>query len=127
MWFPGRWTKIQKADIPLEKRTEFENMGVAVVSQALSRDIVIPGPWMFTIPWERPGPSGPSDNDYAWAWLREQHTREDRRRDIGEFTEILIVFLVGVEALPVFLSGAVKVGHLILLGAIDRWHLLHTL
>jgi len=127
MWFPWRWTDVQIADIPLEKRIRFEEMGVAVVSQALSRDLVIPGPWMFTIPWEGPVRGGPSDSDYAWAWLREQHTREARRRDIGEFMEILIVLLVGIEAVPVFISGAMKCWHLILPGAIDCWNLLRKL
>lgn len=114
MWFPWRWTKVKIADIPLENRTRYEEMGVAVVSNALSRDLVIPGPWMFIIPLEHPQRRGLSDSDYAWAWLHEQHTREDRRRDIGECVEILILFLVGVEAVPEFLSLAAKFWQLLL-------------
>jgi hypothetical protein len=107
MWFPWRWTKVIEANIPIEQRAGFDRMGVAMVSQILGRDLAIPGPG-FVTGYSITLPKGAPDQGYAWLWLMEQHTRDERRRDIGEFVEISILFLVGVEALPILFSACVK-------------------
>ena len=113
MWFPWRWTKVQTADIPPGKRVLFEQMGVAMVSQILGRDLVIPGPGGFVVTLESNRSGIVTDQEYAWAWLNEQHTRDERRRDIGEFMEFSILLLVAIEALPVLLSAAIACWRLI--------------
>ena len=99
MWY--WWTALKKADIAPEVRARFESMGTAMVSQLLTKETYLSGGaiggYVSTFADQKVA-------DYALnavAWLQEQHSFEERRHDRGEAVEILILVLVGVEAIPV--------------------------
>jgi len=91
MWW---WTKVNRADIPNALRVELEEYGEVVVAQILGRpyshsaDQTAGVPlWTKTNETRRP----------VLAWLREQHNRAERKRDISETMELAILILVGLE------------------------------
>lgn len=106
-----RPTKLRKADIPLELRLQFEQMGVELVSLIMSRHLEIqgneyglPGTMIMPMPLIKER----KDRDHAMEWLKEQRSIDERRRDIADRVERWILILVGVEALPIVIQACIK-------------------
>lgn len=107
MWYS--WTKVEKANIPAHLRTRFQSLGVAVVSQVVARsEQQFEGAWKWPsfplTPILEPIKTPIDEQRCAMAWLVEQHSRDERRRDMSEAVEIAILFVVAVEAVPVVAS-----------------------
>lgn len=105
MWW---WTKVQKADIPPDVRAKFESMGTAVVSQVVARGQEFVGAASLATFVLRPLPTVKNpvnEKECAIAWLVEQRTMDERRRDKMETIEIAILVFVAIEALPIAAAG----------------------
>jgi hypothetical protein len=97
-------TKIRKANIPEELRLQFDRMGVEVVSQIMARYLEIEGNrygFPFVAIVEAPLIEERKDREHATEWLLEQRSISERRREISERIELMILVLVGMEAIPV--------------------------
>lgn len=98
MWY--WWTNVKRADIPPKLRVEFEQLGEAVVAHIVGRPLTH-GPGNIGVPfWV----GQEADRQHALRWLAEQHSRTERRQDIGEAVEIAILVLVAIEAIPILVD-----------------------
>lgn len=99
-----RWTKVNRANIPEELRTDLERYGEAVVAQILGRPYTHSDTTPGVPKWAGDGGS----RGQALDWLREQHNKEERHRDIGEAMEVAILIFVGVEAVPTIVDWVAR-------------------
>lgn len=99
MWY--WWTKVQRADIPTNLRVQFEQLGESVVAHIVGRPYTHAWGQTAGVPeWAATEPP----RQLALSWLREQHSRQERRQDISEAVEIAILVLVAIEAIPILLG-----------------------
>jgi hypothetical protein len=90
------WTRVNRADISGALRAELEQYGEVVVAQILARPYTHAADQTAGVPmWVRTN----KERKPVLAWLREQHNRAERKRDISETMELAILVLVGLEVI----------------------------
>src|SRR5579884_4138055 len=97
MWY--WWTRVERANISAALRLEFEHLGESVVTHIVGSPLTHSVQTVGVPRWA----GDPGDRQHALEWLREQHTRRERREDRVEAIEMAILLLVAIEALPILL------------------------
>jgi hypothetical protein len=98
------WTKVQRAGIPTDRRVQFEQLGEPVVAQIVGQPFSRQFATGQTVGIPEWAATDTDDRQHAFSWLREQHSRHERRQDISEAVEIAILVLVAIEAIPILLG-----------------------
>jgi hypothetical protein len=91
-----RWHKVRIANIPAPRRSEFEELGEAVVAQICGRPYTHAAQQTLGVPLWAGDADGRKD---ALLWLKETHDKAERRHDINESMEVTIIVLVAVEVI----------------------------
>lgn len=94
------WTKVPSAEIDDDLRNELEQHGTQVVAMTLALPLTVDIVRGLRVSWVLDGRRRAG----AFAWLREKHLEDDRRKDINEAMEVAIIVLVAIESLATVMN-----------------------